>query len=61
MSETYPPEDVDRARDMITCPYRMGIGICASGCWSEPACQTDEPLEGWQHILDNPDPPSEET
>lgn len=30
------------------CPYFHGLGTCRFGCYSEPACQTDEPLHGWR-------------
>ena len=39
--------------DRGNCPYylytRFGepFGTCNSGCWEEPACETDEPQEGW--------------
>lgn len=44
------PADLD-ALDIpseLGCPYFHGLGTCASGCWSEPSCQTDEPLGGWR-------------
>lgn len=33
--------------DLSQCPYFMGTGQCSSGCYSEPSCQTDRPLNGW--------------
>lgn len=33
--------------DLSSCDYFQGKGICTHGCWEEPACMTDEPLEGW--------------
>lgn len=32
---------------MTQCPYILREETCDSGCCSEPACITDEPLEGW--------------
>ena len=32
---------------MTQCPAYNDGGVCASGCYTEPACQTDEPTEGW--------------
>lgn len=32
----------------LTCPGRVGVGSCLSGCWEEPRCITDEPLHGWR-------------
>jgi len=34
---------------MALCPYFRGVGdrTCKSGCWTEPRCQTDMPLNGW--------------
>lgn len=32
---------------MIDCPFYRGVGICNSGCREEPACVTQEPIEGW--------------
>lgn len=29
------------------CPWYKGEGTCATGCWTEPSCQTDEPINGW--------------
>lgn len=36
---------------MLACPYFRRGGKCQSGCHSEPACKTDEPIEGWTHQL----------
>lgn len=34
---------------MLECPYlKTGTEPCVSGCWSEPRCITDEPIEGWE-------------
>lgn len=30
-----------------TCPYFRRGAKCATGCWSEPFCITQEPLRGW--------------
>lgn len=32
---------------MTQCPYYLREEKCASGCYAEPACRTDEPSEGW--------------
>lgn len=29
------------------CPYYRGVGQCETGCWAEPRCVTDEPVNGW--------------
>jgi len=36
---------------MFTCSYYQGVGSCSGGCYEEPACQADEPEEGWEHYL----------
>ena len=33
--------------DGSDCPWLLGTGICVSGCYSEPACQTNAPRGGW--------------
>lgn len=33
--------------DLSNCAYYRGVGTCSYSCYSEPACFTDEPLEGW--------------
>lgn len=33
---------------MLTCPYYQLSKKCDLGCWTEPRCQVNEPLEGWQ-------------
>ena len=49
------------AAAMLACPYRAGTGDrkCASGCYSEPACITDEPYGGWEGVLAAPLEPAE--
>jgi len=44
-----------QARGMLACPYlaKTGDGVCVSGCYSEPSCATDEPLEGWEAQAQN--------
>lgn len=37
----------EEVSDLSACPYFQGVGQCASGCNSEPSCQTDRPHEGW--------------
>jgi hypothetical protein len=46
-------------RDPSHCPYYRGFNrpdapgrdvTCRSGCWSEPSCITDEPLNGWPFV-----------
>lgn len=32
---------------MTQCPYFDHEGVCEGGCYSEPACITDQPTEGW--------------
>jgi hypothetical protein len=45
-----PDRDVLETEAMLACPAYgpMGVGQCQSGCWTEPRCQVDEPLEGWE-------------
>jgi hypothetical protein len=43
-----PPEEIWDALSMVQCPYYRGEGTCNMGCYSEPACITDQPLEGWE-------------
>lgn len=34
--------------DLSGCDYFRGKGSCSvGGCWTEPRCQTDMPLDGW--------------
>lgn len=40
-------DDLQEAVSRVSCGYYRGRGICEQGCHSEPACQTDEPTEGW--------------
>lgn len=37
------------AAGLSSCAYyqQVGDGKCSYGCWQEPRCITDEPLEGW--------------
>lgn len=43
----------EHPEDLGTCPYYAyfrGQGppaICGRGCWEEPRCVTEEPLDGW--------------
>jgi len=37
----------EQPEDLSGCAYYQGKGTCSYGCWEEPRCQTDEPLEGW--------------
>jgi len=37
----------EEPEDMSGCAYFRGKGTCSYGCYSEPSCQTDEPLDGW--------------
>lgn len=37
-------------KDLSSCPYYRGEGICTSGCQTEPSCVTDEPLGGWPAV-----------
>lgn len=39
---------VEREDQEPTCPYYFGAGSCKSGCWDEPRCITDMPLDGWR-------------
>lgn len=44
------PEEIEavwQALSMLSCPWYRGVGICSNGCRDEPACQTDEPADGW--------------
>ncbi len=43
--------------DMSDCPYYQGTGICESGCYSEPRCKTEEPIDGWPSQRAVPDAP----
>ena len=38
MTETHP---------MTKCAYYRGVGHCSFGCWEEPRCYTEEPMNGW--------------
>lgn len=48
----------EREEDLSDCPYykqdgsegSYGPNTCASGCWTEPACKTGEPTEGWPSV-----------
>jgi len=51
-------EDFEDDPDYGTCPYFQSAflkqplpegvqPVCQSGCWEEPVCVTNEPLEGW--------------
>lgn len=40
-------QDAYAALGYLTCPWRLRVGICQSGCSSEPACETGEPEDGW--------------
>lgn len=40
-------DSASEALNALSCPYYNGRGICASGCYTEPSCQTDAPTEGW--------------
>lgn len=44
------PEIESYETDKMTCPYYRHVpgGICLSGCREEPACMTDEPIDGWR-------------
>lgn len=35
--------------DLSTCAYFRGVGPCSIQplCYSEPACHTERPLDGW--------------
>lgn len=33
--------------NLSTCAYYRGKGSCSFGCYTEPACITDEPMTGW--------------
>lgn len=39
---------LDTPHAMLACPYLVGGNTCASGCWSEPRCVTEEPIDGWE-------------
>jgi hypothetical protein len=30
-----------------TCPFYTRGKACTSGCWQEPICVTEQPLNGW--------------
>lgn len=40
----------EQPEDLSGCAYFRGVGQCSYGCWEEPRCQTDEPIEGWPSI-----------
>lgn len=42
-----PLVDLYSALAMLECPWRRRVGICSSGCREEPACETNEPEDGW--------------
>lgn len=37
----------EQPEDKSGCAYFRGVGTCSYGCYQEPSCQVDEPLEGW--------------
>lgn len=44
-------ERIGEALTMLSCPYYKGEGICESGCHQEPACQVNEPTDGWESVI----------
>lgn len=46
-------DDCDQIRQdgkgekVTSCAYYKGVGVCSFGCWEEPRCMTNEPLDGW--------------
>lgn len=56
--------DDEEEPDRSHCPYfavwhhlpwkdregAFGPGTCGGGCWEEPACITEQPLEGWPRM-----------
>lgn len=45
-------DDLLEAVSMLTCPYLTHDGTCDRGCYSEPACMTDAPVEGWDGVVE---------
>ncbi len=45
-------DDDDDEEDLSGCPYYRDRdrGVCDSGCHSEPACVTGEPVGGWPSL-----------
>ena len=56
-------EDGLHQRAMRICPWYTKVGTCGYGCWQEPACEVDEPVNGWEWHDENgkpaPEPPLE--
>lgn len=50
---SYSQWEIQYAKTMLACPWYRGEGICASGCMTEPRCQTEVPLEGWEAIAES--------
>lgn len=53
-------EALERAQEavsMLSCPAYGQGGRCLSGCWTEPVCHTNEPVDGWvaylRHAVDD--------
>lgn len=44
-------EELLEAMEMVRCPYYRHDEKCESGCYSEPRCITDAPLEGWEERI----------
>lgn len=42
--------EVEYEQDMSSCPHYQGTGTCSFGCWEEPSCFTDEPMNGWPSV-----------
>jgi hypothetical protein len=43
--------DLDEAVWHASCRFYRGKGTCDSGCWTEPVCQTNEPVTSWPDII----------
>jgi hypothetical protein len=54
VSDQHTPtrEMYEEALNMTRCPYYLCGEKCDTGCYSEPACVTGTPTEGWESIID---------
>ena len=43
----HEPNEACWYMDLGRCPYFLGEGKCATGCYEEPQCRTCQPDEGW--------------
>jgi hypothetical protein len=46
-------EELEEALTMVRCPYYQREGVCATGCWDEPACVVNRPTGGWEAEIES--------